>query len=154
MAAKIIDGKCICTVEGLDFEVTAEKSYSLCGVRLNAYNKECNIEYYTILSESDDDKNVELLNMLKKVISFGKVRLTADNYFRNLTFTEEYEYDDKTLVRSRYNLSLQSRVDVKYIIEQRKREEEFKQRITQLEQENCALRLELAKFADLKAANV
>ena len=160
MAAKIIDGKCICTIDDLEFEISTDDDYcsgidsSWDEYYITAYIHKYGIKYVGLIGGSTDkDKAVEafkLYYILKKVISVGMVRLEAtDPTMNTLIFTEEYVFDDVTITR--YQLKLKSTASntgtfiKQHVDEIRKNaaEKALHDRVAFLERENAELRAKL-----------
>ena len=166
MAAKIIDGKCICTIDDLDFEISTDDDYcsgidsSWDEYYITAYIHKYGIKYVGLIGGSTDkDKAVEafkLYYILKKVISVGMVRLEAtDPTMNTLIFTEEYVFDDVIITRYQLTLYSTTKGNMRELIS-RKAEETLKKdaekalhdRLAFLEQENAELRDENARLQD------
>ena len=121
MAAKIIDGKCICNVKGLDFEVSIESIDRRKFTYIRVYNAEYDLTYTNHSVNGYDDEDDKLLELLKSAISLGNLRLTL-NGWHDITLTEEYTCGDTVVVRSAYDLNPNSNYNLSQIIENREKQ--------------------------------
>ena len=161
MAAKIINGKCICAINDLDFELYTEKDYyygfgcEYDEYYITAYIRKYGIIYKGRIGGSADKYKAtevcELYNILEKVISAGKVRLyVKDQTLNTLIFTEEYVFDGITITRYTLELHSISKGAVCELISQtaeeickKAAEKALLERVSLLEQENAELRAKL-----------